>query len=161
MIREATDADIDRIVEMSMHFLAFLKIEPDPQQLGQTIGLAFEHGVILLAERQLEVIGMLAVVILPHAFTGKPIADEVAWWVEPEHRNGREAYNLLRSAIDWSRQRGVSVLKMVAPAASPEVGAFYERVGFTLVESAYTIDLTKNGRGVWRSSAGFAGSSAP
>jgi hypothetical protein len=81
-------------------------------------------------------VGMLALVVLPHPMTGRPFADEVAWWVEPEYRKGLAGPQLLRRAERYAQDAGLSLIKMVAPAAS-SVGAFYERRGYVAVETAY------------------------
>jgi GNAT superfamily N-acetyltransferase len=82
------------------------------------------------------IIGMLGLIVAPNILTGQHYADEIAWWVDPEHRKSRAAHRLLCAAENWARQKGLSVLKMVAPAGS-EIGTFYERRGYVLVESAY------------------------
>lgn len=175
MIREATADDVEAIVTMGLRFLlspAYRHIcTPEPVALVNVVNILLERGVIFVADLAAVVpgvcvdidgqrwhpaggcaackpnlVGMICILVAGHPFTGQLYGDEVAWWVEPEYRTGRIGYNLLRTAEDWSRQNGLSVLKMVAPAGSPEVGTFYERVGFTLVESAYQKQLTVVGR---------------
>lgn len=142
---------------------------PNHAALAQLVALVLEHGVVFVdeqdhandcavwvdalrvfdpVERPLEpcncgrqIIGMLGLITAPNILTGLRYADEIAWWVEPEHRKTRSAHRLLCAAEDWARQKGLSVLKMVAPAGS-DIGTFYERRGYTLVESAYQKTLT-------------------
>lgn len=163
-IRAATPADRFRLVEMASRFLLESDYGPifaersTPEKLGALVDKVLEIGVIFVAERQfdidvatgtpatadtiatmeaVELVGMLAIVILPHLFTGLPFGDEIAWWVEPEHRgNGRIAYKLLRSAEEWATRNGANMVKMSAPAGST-VGAFYERMGYRPVETAF------------------------
>jgi hypothetical protein len=57
-------------------------------------------GVILVAERETELQGMLIAQIipdvwLPHVKTMR----EVAWWVEPEHRHSTMGYRLLKEYV--------------------------------------------------------------
>jgi GNAT superfamily N-acetyltransferase len=56
--------------------------------------------------------------------------------MEPEFRRGRHAYQLLCAAEDWATRQGLGCLKMVAPAGS-HIGTFYERAGFTAVETTW------------------------
>lgn len=79
---------------------------------------------------------MLAIVVLPHPITGRLYADELAWWVEPRFRRGRIGPTMLKHAEAWARQKGATVLKMVAPAGT-DVGRFYEATGYRAVETAY------------------------
>lgn len=150
-IREATLDDVDAIVEMSILFMSSTAYgaiigTADPRALARTIATVMEHGVILLAELERsdsdgrDVIGMLAVYIAIHPFTGAAYGDELAWWVNPEHRHGRAGYYLLRTAEEWARQNKLSVLKMVAPAGS-RVGDFYTRLEYTFIESVYQLKL--------------------
>ncbi len=83
-----------------------------------------------------KVVGMLALVIVPHPLTGASYCEEVVWWVEPEHRGGIVGPKLLEAAETWVSTKSVTMVKMVAPAGSP-VGAFLERRGYAQVETAF------------------------
>lgn len=87
------------------------------------------------------IVGMLAIVKLNHPISGKPYAEEIAWWVEPEHQGMGSGRMLLERAEAWARENGCSMVKMVAPAGS-DVGHFYEKQGYVVVETAYQKDLT-------------------
>ena len=83
-----------------------------------------------------KLIGMLGAVMSEYPITKEKHADEIAWWVEPEHRDSRAAYRMLRSFEEWARQNGANVVKMVAPEGS-DVGNFYRRLGYTAVECVF------------------------
>lgn len=108
------------------------------------IGLLFNFGdnaAILLAAVDGVDVGMLAIVASPHPFNGQIYADEVVWWVDPTARGSSLAGpKLLRAAEDWARERNCYMVKMVAPVGST-VGAFYERLGYTAIETAYAKPL--------------------
>jgi GNAT superfamily N-acetyltransferase len=112
-----------------------------PAVVVNLAGWVLEHGHIVVGERDGVLVGFIALVAAPHPISGEPVAEELAWWVEPSARRGRLSYYLLRSAEDWARQKGLSMLKMVAPSGST-VGAFYERLGYSPVETAYIKRLT-------------------
>lgn len=109
------------------------------ESMGAFVQLVFDMGVILVVEGEGEagLVGMLGLVVIPHPMSGLDEAAEVAWWIEPEHRGGRTAYNLLCAAEEWARHRGVGCLKMVAPSDSPNTGTFYEQLGYQAVETVY------------------------
>lgn len=138
----------------------------EPLALGALIRTVMEAGVILVAETaggapgvcvdidgdrwhpvgscsacRLEVVGMLALYVATHPLTGEEYGDEIAWWVDVEHRKGRAGWQLLRAAETWARARRLSVLKMVAPEPEAGVGRFYERIGYTRVETVYQKSL--------------------
>jgi GNAT superfamily N-acetyltransferase len=152
-VRLATVDDKPRIIEMGLRFLALTKYGQlagggSADALAPLVDVCLLLGAVFLVETDVsvfvdgdlftetQVVGMLVLYVARHPLTSLPYGDEVAWWVEPEHRNGRAGHYLLRSCEEWARQNGLSVLKMVAPADS-RVGDFYLRHGFTLVETVY------------------------
>lgn len=142
-IEKATDDDIGRIRMMGLRFLSTnpfgSPVAPDIARLDQAIAVCLATGTILLAKLPTwKTVGMLALYTLPHPLTGERTAEEIAWWVEPEHRVERIGVKLLRSGKDWARQVGVSCLRMNAPAGST-AGKLLEREGFTPVETAHVL----------------------
>lgn len=139
-IRPATAEDVDRLVDMAVRFLASTRygvlVTPHPHALGRLIAQVLAIGVIFVAEVNGRVEAMLALVALPHPISGELYGDELAWWVEPEHRHGSIGPRLLLQAETWARERGARILKMVAPADST-VGNFYKHFGYVEVETAY------------------------
>lgn len=165
-IRAATAADAARVVEMSARFLETTRygtiVTATREQLAQLTGLVLAHGVILVAEIERSwssphdpsgfvwacdqtLVGMLAMVALPHPLTGEPFADELAWYVEPEHRRGTVGPRLLAAGEAWARAQGFSVVKMVAPAGG-DVGRFYARRGYVEVETVWQKTFTDTER---------------
>lgn len=148
MIREATVEDRDDIVEMAAHFIEQTRYSqvlgaPNREQLWFIVTkVVDELGVILLAEVEGRAVGMLAIAALAHPFTGELYGDELCWWVEPEHRQGSVGPRLLVAGEEWATRKGLSVLKMVAPAGS-DIGMHYERRGYSQVETVYQKTLTE------------------
>ena len=148
-IREATLDDLPRLLELAEHFHAstiYASLVPWApaavealmvQVITQQNGIV---GVVLVATVDNSIEGMLGLVVLPHPMSGQLCAEELAWWVEPEHRQGTIGPRLLVTGIDWCRQKGAVVLKLVSPSGST-VGTFYKRWGAVEVETAYLMDL--------------------
>jgi hypothetical protein len=80
------------------------------------------------------VIGMLALIAYEHPLTGRRVGEELAWWVEPEHRGGTAAGRLERHMLRWSVQNQLHMVKMVAPSGS-SVGDFYDKRGYQALET--------------------------
>jgi GNAT superfamily N-acetyltransferase len=140
-IREANQSDRSRVVEMALAFLAgtpYGTLMPStPDLLERFVDVVFELGAILVAEcRDGDLVGMIALAVVPNLITGEPYVEELAWWVEPAYRTGTIGPRLLTAGEQWVRSRNLSLLKMVAPAQT-RVGQFYERMGYTAVESTY------------------------
>jgi GNAT superfamily N-acetyltransferase len=159
-VREATLEDVGAIVIMGRQFLETdFKglIEPNDEAMLGVVVLVIQTGVIFVAERShyptcacqednegpgpcscgSRIVGFLALAVLEHPLSGKIYGVEVAWWVDPAYRNGMAGPKMLGCAENYARQKGLSVLKMVAPSGSPHVAAFYERRGYVAVETAY------------------------
>lgn len=146
-IREATacPADLLSVTDLARRFLAGTDygriITTDTDHLTVLCLLTIQHGVIFLAEDdERGVFGMIAILAAVSPWDGSRYGDELAWWVNPEARSVSAGPRLLWAAEQWARQKGLSVLKMVAPAGT-DIGAFYQRCGYTPVETAFRKSL--------------------
>lgn len=63
-------------------------------------------------------------------------ASMLMWYVEPEHRGGREAIRLFEAFETWAAQRGATRMIVTAPASDIGVSMtnFFERRGFSALE---------------------------
>ncbi len=142
IVRTSDGNDIEAIHRLCRRFLTetsygVLLGNPADENMNVLITQTQAHGVVLVAEIDGSIEGFIAIFALNHPMTQEPYGDELAWWVNPEHRNGRVGYYLLRAAEDWARQMGLKMLKLVAPARPSDVGTFLARRGFTEVEVTY------------------------
>lgn len=143
MIRQATEADIPRLIEMGLQFVAQTsykdRIVIDPEKLAETIRLLLANpaGTILVAEKDGAVKGMIAMASHSHPFSGETIACEVVWWVDPDARG--DGIRLLKAAEDWGRDIGAKRIQMIAPDL--RVAQTYERLGYELIESSFQRSL--------------------
>lgn len=137
-IREATPADKLRLLEMSTQFIqtTTYKLFFDVDFLERLVDELLAHHVVFVAERDGRVIGLLALAVVPHILTGKMYADEVAWWVDPEHRSSSAGPRLIHHMEGWIRRKHLHMVRMLAPADS-SVGAFYQKCGYQVVETAW------------------------
>jgi GNAT superfamily N-acetyltransferase len=139
-IREATDADTPRLVEMAIAFIAESRyaqvIQFTPEKLHALVSMLLKIGTVIVAEIGTELVGMIALARVQSLFGGPDYADEVAWWVEREHRTGRVGPRLLVQAEKWATAQGLTSIRMVAPSGSA-VGGFYEACGYELIETSY------------------------
>jgi len=80
-------------------------------------------------------VGMIALVALPHPMTGEVYVEEMAWWVEPDHR-GSVGPRLHIAGEEWAKAKGISLMRMLSPAGS-DLGIYYGRRGYVEVETAW------------------------
>ena len=80
-------------------------------------------------------VGMLAMLSSMLPFKFEFMAYEQVWWVDPEHRKGKPAFEMLNLAEEWARQTGCSIVSLTA--LDDKVSKLYERKGYFLAEQAY------------------------
>lgn len=156
-IREATLDDTDAIVTLATKFLATTAygriLTISTEQLEQLIPTVLERGVIFVATMVFDIpepfgspadryqgqaiVGFLAAIEAIDPYSGDRYADEIAWFVTPEARNGSYGPRLLGSLEKWALAKRLSFVKMVAPADQPGVAEFYKTIGYEALESAF------------------------
>lgn len=144
-IRQATLADVPAIVAMSERFYAAtefparLRFPFDPGTVEKIAAdLARDH-VMLVAEGDGQLVGMVGLYVLPFMFNaGHRSAHEIVWWVNPDAQ-GAGVGKALLAAIDAAcANKGAEAIYMVHLASSPpQAAALYERLGYALTESSY------------------------
>lgn len=145
VIREATHHDVPALVAMGLRFrnatVYATRLAENPEQmaaLGRHL-IDSEDGLLLVADRGGEPIGMMGVLVFAHHLSGARTAGEVFFWVEPAHRG--YGIRLLRRAEQWAKARGATTMQMIAPVVvddpDQDVGPLYARVGYHALEVAY------------------------
>jgi RimJ/RimL family protein N-acetyltransferase len=143
IIRPATETDVPRIVEMAGLFVASTPyrqlITVDRGCVEALVRRFLTHPtpgevVLLVAEAEAVVVGMIAMLIFDHPISGERVASEIVWWMDPTHR-GTAGLRLLRAAEQWAQAQQAAIVQMIAPTAKVE--RFYEAVGYTAVERNY------------------------
>lgn len=144
MIRDGTVADIPRILSMGVRFYEAAGwsefVTWDDASVDRTLRSLIEadHGALIVAEVDGEVVGMTAGMVVPHycnlnTLTGQ----ELFWWVDPEHRGVGVA--LLDALEGWAKAAGAAIFTMVAVhRIKPEVMArVYRARGYAPAEHSH------------------------
>ncbi len=114
-------------------------VRVDPAKVSDTIvSLATNpDAAIFVSDVAGRAVGMIALLIYDHPYSGVRTAFEVVWWVDPEARGG--GLRLLDAAEDWAQEKGAKAIQMVAP--NREIGGLYENLGYRPVETSYQRSL--------------------
>lgn len=149
MIRPAEPRDIPRIVEMGRAFfeesgwgerLAGIEHgEFCPETFEETARALGERFVLLVYERDGQVVGMIGVPFAPAMFNKKLlIGGEIFWYVDASHRKGAGA-ELLKQLESALRARNVKLLSMVSEHGlrHEALAQVYKRAGFTIAEHTF------------------------
>lgn len=142
MIRLAREDDFDQVLDLCAAFWLETCYDEkfDRDHTLNLVKMAYDHG--LLAVLDLDgVVGFTAAVKSP--LMGSPDAfmgTELAWWINPEHRKGRNGLKLMKFIEDLAFNAGVKYWNMVSmQSSSPETAnKIYEKMGYTLNEMVYT-----------------------
>lgn len=144
LIRHAKKSDVPAIVEMSRHFYAetsyagFARF--DDSAVRNLAEVLIDTGVMLIADRAQQVVGMVGLLVTPFPFNPeKTLACEIVWWVEPDARDSGAGTELLRAIEPACKARGCDAIQMVHLHNSPPQAAIlYERLGYRHSESSFT-----------------------
>ena len=102
-----------------------------------------EHGFIVLAWEDGEVVGMLGMMVGPFVLNANyKVATEVLWWVDPEHRQGRKGLAMLQMAEKLAKIDGCFSVTMSSLAIGPEgVDKVYVHRGYELMEKSFVKEV--------------------
>ena len=138
MIRLAVESDFPEMVEMGRRFFSASGysdiMEYDPESVLASLKTI---PVLLVAEKD-RLVGVAGAMVYPFYMNlHHQTAQEVFWWIDPEHRGiGGKLFDAL---VEEVKKRGAKSLSMIAlETLSPErVGEIYKAKGFRLSEHSY------------------------
>ena len=145
MIRQANKYDIDNIIEMLKNYRdadtsGLVNKANDREYIVSILSQIIAGlGVILIAEKE-KPVGLLIAIINLNIWNPDTVElHELAYWVEPEARNGTIGYRLLKAYCDYGdqlKQEGrinfYTISKMIE---SPDIK--YHKFGFNKLEETW------------------------
>lgn len=141
VIRRSRPDDLEQIVAMVGHFIEnshYRKVfRFVPEAIAELADRILTLGVIFVAEDGPRLVGMIAGYAVQEPIGQLRLLDELAWWVEIDYRNGSTGPKLLREWERWAQAEGLEAIRMISPADSPEVGAYYAKRGYFPIETAW------------------------
>jgi len=143
LIRPATKDDYPAIESHAEEFWAHAPFDV-PYKSGSAIfymDIAYEQGLLLVAEHQGEVVGFAAGACSP--LMGNDdyiIGSELAWWIDPAHRGGRLGIALLMALEVAAKESGCAIWNMIyMESCMPKIiEKMYQKMGYTLKETTYS-----------------------
>ena len=143
MIRKATVEDFQKILDLCEDFWCHTQFS-EPFERDHTLAMvemAFDHELLAVLEVSGVVEGFSAAIssyLL--GSTKAKMGTELAWWVNPEKRNGGNGVKLLKFMEVLAKEQNIKYWNMVSMQSSmPEVvNEMYEKMGYSHEESVYT-----------------------
>lgn len=89
-----------------------------------------------------QLVGILAGYIAPQFFTGVRLAQELFWYVAPEHRGSFSSLKMLDLFEEWAKEKKVFGITMVSLTKSSEgVARLYAKRGYISIENHHLLYL--------------------
>lgn len=146
MIRAGHNGDIPAIVDMAEEFWSHTIYE-EPYCSDTTeamLAQSIEQGMLSVLVVNGLLVGFACGIYAPLLGNGSVLTGtELAWWVDPEHRKGRNGIGLLIHLENQAKDAGVKYWNMVYMESSmpQEIKGIYERLGYKRTETTYTRTL--------------------
>ncbi len=144
-IRHATKYDAKNIINMLWHYhdsgdIEGLNISDEQTALRVLTHILAGAGIALVAEKKDELVGMLIAYKVPFLWdNSKYIMNEIAYWVEHEHRGGTAGYRLLKEYVNECEQ--MKAKEMIANYTISQMEGQtlnYSRFGFKPIEHTWS-----------------------
>lgn len=142
-VRDATIDDIDQIVLLAKKFhevSGYGFLEFDEETVANLVGQSIGCGLCPVAEVDGKVVGFLAGLCFPALLNANlMVGTEIAWWLEPEFRNGPIGVKLLLAAESRAKGKGLKFWSMMCLEHLNADGLedIYERLGYKRAERTY------------------------
>lgn len=144
MIRSATLLDIPKILTLVEQFYpqtSYAQWAPfDEETVKELITILCRRGILLVAQVDDSLVGILGVIGMPFIFNKNLISGhEVVWWITPDYRNGSLGKDMLRRVDQIRQLKGWASLQMVRlETSSPVLDRFFKSEGFLPTEYCFT-----------------------
>lgn len=146
MIRKANKFDVDNILQILINFrnsapYEFLYVNVDKIYFSKLFHqILAGNGICFVAEKEGKLIGTIIGIITPNIWDPTTLVlNELAYWVEPEFRNGTSGYKLLKTYNDEAKslhEKGIIKLYTMSKMTnSPNLD--YSRFGYKKTEETW------------------------
>ena len=146
VIREATAADLPRIIELTAQLLddagEVYAATPDAYDRAFAEIMDDKRQTLFAAERDSVIVGSLVLVIVPNLGRhGRPYAILENIVVDATHRSGGIGEAMVRHAVALAEEAGCYKVGLTSRHHRTEAHRFYERLGFRAASVGFRIDL--------------------
>ena len=147
-IRDATEADLPRLVEL----LSQLSLDAPREDTGPPLPDVYRDAFreidgdgqqrLLVLEIEGRVVGSLVLIITPNlTHTGKPFATVENVVIDESARGAGHGRELMRFAIEEARSAGCYKIALTSHKARTDAHRFYESLGFESTHEAYRLQF--------------------
>lgn len=143
MIRAGEESDLDDIVSMARVFWSETIYEEEycPDTVRGMARMCLDQSMLSVLEVDGSAVGFACGIVGGLLANGSvKSGTEIAWWVNKEHRSGRNGISLLKHIEGQARSAGVKYWNMVYMQSSmpDSIQGIYEKMGYKKSEVVYT-----------------------
>jgi len=149
IIRDATQEDVLDIV---LAVKQFCKEIPHPawskintNKINELVTTLIDHeiGFVKLIEHNDEIVGALIAMVAELPINDFKFSQEIMFWIDPEHRNGKTSMKLINEYTLWSEQVGCNFARLseLDSLLSSRAGVLFKRKGYKPIETAYIREI--------------------
>lgn len=141
MIRDADRADVPALVRMAQAFHAHASpgLGFDPLKVERVAHMMIGSPQVFAGVLDVDGAprGMLIAVLSENMFGPGYLAQELAWWVDPEARGGSGAMRLVRAYLRWAKGAGATIRNLAS--RDERTARVYRAMGARPSEQHWTI----------------------
>jgi len=149
IIRDATQNDVlDTVLAVKQ----FCKEIPHPawhkfntNKVNSLVSqlIEIDHGFVKIVTHEGEVVGALVAVLSDIPINDLIFAQELMFWIEPEHRKGKTALKLVDEYTEWATKAGCNFIRLseLDNVLGGKAGLLFKRKGFEPLETAYVKEV--------------------
>lgn len=145
-IRDANQSDIIDILLLCKQFAKevpdFLATpDIDTTKISNSLQELIEspYGFVKVICYNEMIVGSLISVASEMLFNSNLIAQELMFWIEPDHRNGKTSVKIIKEYVGWAEDIGCSLVRLstVDKSTGSKAGLLFKRQGFSCAEESY------------------------
>jgi GNAT superfamily N-acetyltransferase len=145
LVRDATDADVDRLVELLEHG-SLVEGKEDRRDLSPYVSALSEinqrPGGVLVAEVEEQVVGVCQLIVFRHFQSQGALCAEIeSVHVHPDQRGHGIGHILMGAVIDRARALGCYRVQLTSNMARADAHRFYETLGFAPSHQGFKLAL--------------------
>lgn len=147
MIRPATHDDIDRLVILGEEMHAdshFARLPLDVDKVAALFAHLIESpdGLLIVAEKDSEVIGGFAGYVTEHYFARTKVASDFGLFISRHYRGGMTAARLMKAYATWAKERGAVMIQagITTGVHVEESTRLYQAIGFRAVGTLFELE---------------------
>jgi len=102
-----------------------------------------EGGFVKIVIHEDEIVGCLIAMASELPVNDFIVSQELMFWLDPNHRNGKTSLKLIDSYVEWAKNLGCSFVRLssIDQILGGKAGILFKRKGFKEVETAYIKEL--------------------